>query len=707
MNEEVIQYCAKELNLTIEQVKTVLSMLEEGATVPFIARYRKERTGALNEDQIRAINEVYTYQLNLKERKEAVIRLIDEKGMLNKEIIESINACEKISQVDEIYRPYKEKKKTRAMIAKENGLEPLAIWILTMPRNGSLEKEAKKFVKDDLTLEDVYAGAKDIIAQHVSENAKYRAAVKDNLLKRGRIVSKEKKKHNDEKKVYQMYYDYAEPISRIANHRILALNRAEKEKVVTITFEYDKEWLINYIVRGFTRNKPTIVEDIIREAATEGFDRLLYPSIEREIRNELTERAQDKALDVFSVNLEKLLLQAPLQGKTVLGVDPGFRTGCKLAVVNPQGKVLTISKFYASLPNKDHSGDKRILGNLISHYGVEIIAIGNGTASRETEKFIADYIKENHLKLQYVIVSEAGASVYSASKIAQEEFPDYQVEERSAVSIARRLQDPLSELVKIEPKAISVGQYQHDMNQKELTDRLDFVVEKAVNSVGVDINTASPSLLQYVSGCSKTIANNIVEYRNENGPYTNRQQLLNVKKLGKKTYEQAVGFLRVMNGDNPLDMTSIHPESYDVAKQILKAIHKDVKDIGNIEEEIDSLDTSKINCDEYTLHDIKEALKAPLRTPRDEYPTALLKSDILETKDLKPGMQLQGTVRNVVDFGAFVDIGLHEDGLVHISKMSTKKVNHPLDICNVGDIVTVYVLDVDDRNRVSLSFIQA
>ena len=704
MNQEIIESCAKELNLKNTQVEVVLEMLEEGNTVPFIARYRKEKTGALNEDQIRLINELYTYAVKLKERKEDVIRLIDEKGMLNDEVKESINNCTKLSQVDEIYKPYKEKKKTKAMLAVEAGLQPLADYILKCPRNGNIDEEVKKYIKEDLDKEACLSGAKDIIAFKVSETSRYRQYTKDMLYKTGLIVTKVKKNAVDEKKTYQMYYDYTERLNRIANHRVLAINRAEKEKVITVSFDYDIERFIDYITFGFIGKRETNLKEIIVDAITEGFKRLLYPSIEREIRSELTEKASLASLDVFSSNLEKLLLQAPLKDKMMLGVDPGFRTGCKLAVVDKTGKVLEISKFYASLPNKDHSKDEAILSSLLKKYPIDVIAIGNGTASRETEKFIADYIKKYNLKLSYVIVSEAGASVYSASKIAQKEFPDFQVEERSAVSIARRVQDPLSEFVKIDPKSISVGQYQHDMNNKDLTERLDFVVEKAVNLVGVDINTASPSLLQYVSGCTSSIAENIVKYREENGPYKSRNEILNVPKLGNKAYVQSAGFLRILGGQNKLDETSIHPESYHLALDILKSINKDVSDIGNIKDELKGIQNT-FNVDDYTFSDVVDALSSPLRTVRDEYPTALLKSDILELKDLKPGMSLEGTVRNVVDFGAFVDIGLHDDGLVHISKMSHARVNHPLDIVSVGDIVTVYVLDVDERGRVALSLI--
>ena len=714
MNNEIMQQVAKELNIKVSQVEKVLELLQGGNTVPFIARYRKEVTGALNEDQIREIEKIYEYGLSLNKRKEDVIRLIEEKGMLDDALKTAILKCEKLSEIEDLYRPFKEKKKTRAIIAKNNGLEPLSQWILKLPTKGDINEEAKKYLNDNvLTVEDAIQGAKDIIAENMADQVKYRKYVKDMLYKTAFIVTKEKKKHNDENKTYEMYYDHQEKLKYIVSHRILAINRAENEKVITVSFDYDQDRFLEYINYGFIHGKTTVVENVIKEAVADGYKRLLYPSIEREIRHELTEKAEIQALDVFSINLEKLLMQPPLKDKTILGVDPAFRTGCKLAVIDPTGKVLTIDKIYPTLPKKDYSKDIATVVNLVKKYHVEVIAIGNGTASRETESFIAKTINEQRLDASYVIVSEAGASVYSASKIAKEEFPDYQVEERSAVSIARRLQDPLAELVKIEPKAISVGQYQHDMNQKRLSEQLEFVVTKSVNQVGVNVNTASPSLLQYVSGCSSTIAKNIVNYRNEIGRFTSREQLKDVPKMGPKSYTQAIGFLRILDGNQPLDKTAIHPESYGVTKQILKDLNLTVDDIGTkeVQELVDQLNkeqmSAKYQIDKYTLEDILDCLKSPLRTPRDHYQSAILKKDILTIDDLKNGMELQGTVRNVVDFGAFVDIGLKNDGLVHISKMSSTRIKHPLEKVNVGDIIKVWVDQVDlNKKKVALTMIK-
>ena len=562
--------------------------------------------------------------------------------------------------------------------------------------------------------EEAILGAQDIIAENMSETVKYRKYVKDMLYKTGLIVTKEKKKHNDENKIYEMYYNHSERLKNIVSHRILAINRAEKEKVVSVTFEFDKQRFLDYINFGYIKNKETTAKTVIEQAIEDGFKRLLYPSIEREIRSELTEKAETQALSVFSINLEKLLMQAPLKDKIILGVDPAYRTGCKLAVIDVTGKVLAIDKIYPTLPKDDYSKDIDKLLKLISKYKIEVVAIGNGTASRETEAFVSKVIKENHLNLSYVIVSEAGASVYSASKIAKEEFPDYQVEERSAVSIARRIQDPLAELVKIEPKAISVGQYQHDMNQKRLTEQLEFVVTKSVNQVGVNVNTASSSLLQYVSGCSTSIAKNIVAYREKNGKFLNREQIQSVPKLGPKTYTQAIGFLRILEGNQPLDQTAIHPESYDIALKVLNEVGLNERYLGTDElvDSLKKLDLEKLqvkfNTDQYTLEDVIECLKSPLRTPRDSYQTAILKQDILKIEDLKEGMELQGTVRNVVDFGAFVDIGIKNDGLVHISKMSNRRIKHPLEIVNVGDIINVWVDKVDlEKKKVALTMLKA
>lgn len=713
MNEEMIQLVASRLGLRPKQVQTVLEMLSGGNTVPFIARYRKEATGALNEDQIREIEKDYDYALNLAARKEDVIRLIDEKGMLNEDLKQSILACEKLSEVEELYRPYKEKKKTRATMAKAKGLEPLAQWIWRLPASGNLQLEAMKYLNDDvLDVESAIQGAKDIIAEMISDHPANRKLVKQTFEKQGEIVTKEKKKHEDSQRIYEMYYDFHEKVGHIVSHRILAINRAEKEKVISVDLVIDEEKLLARLKARVMRRRQTFLEDVITECVHDAYKRLIAPSIIREIRSELTEMAEDKALNVFSINLEKLLLQPPMKDRMVLGVDPAIRTGCKLAVVDPTGKVLKIDKIYPTIPKKSYAEDRQKILKLITDYHVEIIAIGNGTASRETEQFIADLIQKNHLDVSYVIVSEAGASVYSASPVAKEEFPDLQVEERSAVSIARRLQDPLAELVKIEPKAISVGQYQHDMNQKKLTEQLDYVVMKTVNQVGVNVNTASPSLLKYVAGLSGTVAKSIVAYRNEHGRFENREDLKKVPRLGAKTFEQAVGFLRIPDGDEALDATAIHPESYSLAYAILDKLHLVSQDIGTptMQKAVQTLNKkalqNELQTDQYTIDDILDAFMSPQRSPRDNYPTPVLKKDILKLEDLKVGMELEGTVRNVVDFGAFVDIGLKNDGLVHISKISKEFIKHPLEKVNVGDIVTVYVDAIDlERKKVSLSMI--
>ncbi|MDD6712273.1 MAG: Tex family protein [Sharpea porci] len=713
MNEEIINLTAKTLQIHKAQVKAVLNLLSEGATVPFIARYRKEVTGALNEDQIRAIAKEYDYALKLKERKEDVIRLIEEKGMMNDELKKAILEASKLTEVEDYYRPYKEKKKTRATVAIAKGLEPLANWIMLLPIKGDLEKEASQYINDDVTsIQEAIDGAKDIIAEKISDEVKYRQYTKNLINKTGILTTKLKKNAVDEKGIYAMYYEYSERIKNLREHRILAINRGEKEKILSVSFDIDKERFYDYINRSIVGHKKSVVNDIIEACVKDAFDRLIRPSIEREIRNELTERAEEKSLALFSTNLEHLLMQAPLKDKYVLGLDPGFRTGCKLAAVDPTGKVLGIDKCYISLPNKDHHQDEATLLRMIKDYHIEVIAMGNGTASRESEAWIAAFIKKYKLDVQYVIVSEAGASVYSASKLAKEEFPDFAVEERSAVSIARRLQDPLAELVKIDPKSISVGQYQHDMNQKALGEQLDFVVEKVVNQVGVNINTASPSLLQYVSGLSASTAKSIVKYREENGMFKQRQEVLDVPKLGPKTYEQAVGFLRIPEGLNILDETAIHPDNYDDAMRFLDYLHLSIADIGTskMQEVLKTLNQEQareeLHFSTYLLEDLIDAFKAPSRSPRDEYEAPVLRSDVLTLDDLQLNMKLSGTVRNVVDFGAFVDIGLHEDGLVHISKMSKRHIKHPLEVVNVGDIVDVYVIDIDKkRNRVGLSMI--
>ncbi|MDD3028562.1 MAG: Tex family protein [Erysipelotrichaceae bacterium] len=705
MNENIIKQCTQELNITTQQVKAVLSLLEDGATVPFIARYRKEVTGGLDEDQIREIDKYYQYQVSLLARKEDVVRLIDEKGMLDKQLQENIMKATTLAEVEDYYRPYKEKRKTRATEAKKRGLEPLALYLLSLPQKGNVEKKAAEFINDEVgSADEALNGAMDIIAEIIADDIKYRKSLKETIYRYGFIVTKEKSKNPDEDKVFEMYYDYREKVQYIVAHRILAINRAESEKVISVNVEIDKEKTVEYIYNGLTRRRPTIAGEYIHQAIQDCYTRLLFPSIVREVRNELSEKAQEQALKVFSVNLESLLLQAPLKGKFVLGVDPGYRTGCKLAVVDPTGKVLAIDKAFITLPKYDYQKDIKTLLRLIKNHNVELIAIGNGTGSRESESFIAKLIKDNKLDVDYAIVSEAGASVYSASPLAKEEFPDYQVEERSAVSIARRLQDPLGELVKIEPRSISVGQYQHDMPAKQLDEQLEFVVTKAVNNVGVDINTASFSLLSYVAGISKNVAKNIVNYRDEFGRYKNRDQIKKVPKLGPKTYEQAVGFLRINDGDNPLDKTGIHPENYTQAKALLQVLKADVNDIGTdlIKEKLQKTDLEEtrqqLAIDKYTFEEIVESFKKPNRSIRDEYPTPLLKKDILSLEDLRAGMVLEGTVRNVVDFGAFVDIGLKNDGLVHKSQLP-KRVSHPLDIVNIGDIVKVKVLEIDSKKK--------
>lgn len=713
MNEEMIKQVANQLGKSEVQVTSVLNMLKEGNTVPFIARYRKEATGALNEDEIREIEKVYDYAVNLNARKDDVIRLIEEKGMMNDNLKKDILACTKLSEVEDLYRPFKEKKKTRATVAKAKGLEPLSDWIWKLPRFGSLEEEAKKYLNDEVkNVEEAIAGALDIIAEIIADHPRNRQFVKQIFYHQGMLVTKEKKKHEDEDKVYEMYYDYHEKVDRIVAHRILAVNRAEKEKVISVNIEVDEAKLLERLLERVLRKRETIVVEYLRTCVKDAYKRLIAPSIEREIRNELTEMAENQALNIFSINLEKLLLQAPMKDRMVLGVDPAIRTGCKLAVVDVTGKVLKIDKIFPTIPKKSYADDKKKVLELISKYKIEIIAIGNGTASRETEKFIADLIKEKQLDVSYVIVSEAGASVYSASPIAKEEFPEFQVEERSAVSIARRLQDPLAELVKIEPKAISVGQYQHDMNQKKLEEQLDYVVMKTVNRVGVNVNTASTSLLKYVAGLSNQVAKSIVAYRDEHGKFTKRKELGQVPRLGAKTYEQAVGFLRIIDGDEPLDKTAIHPESYQEAYALLAVLGITTDDIGKESAKIAVEKADKValqtqlNIDEYTLDDILEAFVNPTRTPRDHYATPILKQDVLHLEDLKEGMQLDGTVRNVVDFGAFVDIGLKNDGLVHISKICKEFIKHPLEKVNVGDIVTVYVEKVDlNKKKVSLTMI--
>ena len=706
MNENIIQAIAAELKVQLSQVENTLSLLAEGNTVPFIARYRKEATKGLDEEQIFYIQKQYEYQQKLAERKENVLKLIEEQGKLTEEIKQSVIECTKLSQVEDIYRPYAQKKKTRATTAIKNGLQPLADWMLALPTEGSLEAEAEKYLSETVTsVADAIQGAKDIIAEVVSDNAKQRWAFKDTIMQAGVLQTKLKKDAVDENKVYEMYYDRSEKISQLADHRIMAIDRAEKEKVITVSFVFDDEQLKKNALKTLLKGQTTIVEETLNEAVIDGCDRLLFPSIEREIRSELSERAQNKSIEIFSMNLEKLLLQAPLKGRIVLGFDPGFFNGCKLAVIDETGKMLTVSKIFPfSKKGEDIETSKKKLLALIQKYHVQIIAIGNGTASRESEKLVAELIHEHKLDVSYAIVSEAGASVWSAQEAARKEFPDIEVEERSAVSIGRRLLDPLAELIKIDPQSIGVGQYQHDLPQKALTERLDEVVMKSVNRTGADLNTASLELLTHISGLNSGTAQEIVNYRNENGRFTNRKQLLKVKKLGPKAFTQCAGFLRITEGDEPLDQTSIHPESYEAARKLMQACG--ITKLGEADISFPKEKTAELGIDEYTLKDIEEAIRQPLRDYREQFDGALLKSDVLNISDLHVGDQLSGTVRNVVDFGAFVDIGLHEDGLVHLSHMSMKRISHPSECVAVNDIVKVWVYQIDEaRNRVQLSLL--
>ena len=716
MNEMIIKSIASDLGISDKQVITVLELLSDGNTIPFIARYRKEATGALDEESIRKINEVYEYQVNLLKRKEDVIRLIDEKGLLTEELKNSILNCSKLVEVEDLYRPYKEKKKTKATEAIALGLEPLAKIIMSFPTNGSLEDITKKFVKDDLPMDKCIEGAKYIIAEWISDNASYRKWIRSYFYKNGIICSSKKKGDDiDPNKTYEMYYSYQEPIKCIKAHRILALNRGENEKVLSVSIDIDKDGIISYLEKKLIKNDKSFVVDVVKDAINDSYKRLIAPSIEREIRNDLTEVGEEAAIDNFGKNLEALLLTPPMKERVVLAFDPGFVNGCKLAVVDKNGKYLDSTVIKPFLNNNTEERvrlSKEVVVQLIKRYNVSIIAIGNGTASRESEKFCADMIKEYNLDCKYVIVSEAGASIYSASPIAIEEFPDLAVEKRSAVSIGRRLQDPLAELVKIPPDGIGVGLYQHDVSQKKLSSSLDFVVEKCVNSVGVNINTASPSLLKYVSGITKKAIEKIIEYREKIGKITSREEIKKKKLLSDKAYEQAIGFLRVVDGDNILDSTAIHPESYDIALKLLDDLGYS-KDMIGKSELIKKLDTinldeyrEKLNTDIYTLEDVVASLKKPNLDPRDEMPQPLLKSDVLDIKDLSVGMKLQGTVRNVVDFGAFIDIGLHNDGLAHISKLTTKYIKHPSEVVSVGDIVDCYVDDISlEKGKVSLSLL--
>ena len=715
MNTDIIKQIGKDLNIKERQVEVVLNLLKEGNTVPFIARYRKEATGSLDEEVIRSINEVYEYQVNLLKRKEDVIRLIDEKGMLTDELKEEILKCQKLVEVEDLYRPFKEKKKTKATEAIKNGLEPLANMIMEF-KNRDIKKEAKSFLNDKVTsIEEAIEGAKYIIAEAISDNAEYRKYIRENIVKFGIITSKVKKKAQelDQAKTYEMYYDYSEAIKSIKPHRILAINRGEKEGILSVNIDVDFSYIINYLEKKVIKKSNTSEEIYVKEAILDSYKRLIFPSVEREIRSELKETAEITAIDNFSKNVENLLLTPPMKGKTVLGYDPAFRTGCKLAVLDSTGKPLKIEVIYPTEPHNKIEESKKIVLDLIDKYNIDIIAIGNGTASRESEAFIADCIKDAKRKVEYIIVSEAGASVYSASKLAISEFPDLTVEKRSAISIGRRLQDSLSELVKIDPKSIGVGLYQHDVTPKKLDESLNFVVTKVVNQVGVNVNTASSSLLSYVSGMTKKSIDSILNERDLKGKFTSREEIKKLKGITPKVYEQAIGFIRIPDGVNPLDKTSIHPESYEVAKKLLESIGMNLNDIGTdkLKEKLDNIDIDKvcldIKTDKYTLKDIIDDLEKPGRDLRDNMPKPILKSDVLTLDDLHIGDKLQGTVRNVVDFGVFIDIGLHNDGLAHISKLTNKYIKHPSEVVSVGDIVDCYVIDINkEKEKVSLSLIE-
>ncbi len=712
MKDSIIKEISKDLNIKEKQVKVVLSLLAEGNTVPFIARYRKEVTGALDEEVIRSIEQVYAYEENLLKRKEDVIRLIDEKGLLTEELKNSILSCNKLVEVEDLYRPFKEKKKTKATAAINAGLEPLAKMIMSFPLQGDFESLCRKFLNDKVkNVEEAKEGAGYIISEWISDNANFRKYIRNNMYAHGVMVSKKKKNAADEDGIYEMYYDFSEAIKYIKPHRIMAMNRGEKEKVLTISIDYNQEKVISYLESKVIKNKNSFVCDLVRDAIVDALKRLIIPSVEREIRSELKEKAEEVSIKNFSENVEKLLLTPPMKEKVVLGLDPAFRTGCKLAVLDKTGKPLEIAVIYPTEPRCDIEGSRKKVLELIDKYKIDIIAIGNGTASRESEAFIADTIKDAKKYVEYIIVSEAGASVYSASKLAIEEFPDLTVEKRSAISIGRRLQDSLSELVKIDPKSIGVGLYQHDVKQKNLDESLNFVVTKVVNSVGVNINTASASLLKYVSGLTKKVIGEILKVREEKGKFVDRNSIKEISGMTPKIYEQSIGFMRILDGENPLDKTPIHPESYNQTLELLKMLDIDPYDIGkkSVKEKL-NIDvkeySKKLNIDEYTLKDIIDSLISPERDPRDFMPKPILRSDILHIEDLKVGEKLQGTVRNVVDFGIFIDIGLKNDGLAHISRLTKQYIKHPSELFSVGDIIDCYVEKIDTKKKkVSLSLI--
>lgn len=711
---DVISTLIKEFNLKPFQVQNTVNLIDDGNTIPFIARYRKEVTGELDDQVLRQLHERLVYLRNLETRREEVRRLIDEQGKLTEEITLSLEKASSLREIEDIYRPYRPKRRTKATIAKEKGLEPLAAVLIAQElRTGSVEDIAEPFIDPDKevnTVQDAIKGAMDIVAEDISDNAKIRSVVRDMFMKLGVIVSKAKK---EEDSVYRMYYDFSEPVAKIANHRVLAINRGEKEEFLQVKIDVPEERVIELLKANLIKKPLSITSEYVEKALVDSYERLIFPSVEREIRNELTEAAQEQAMKVFAANLKNLLLQPPVKGRTVLGLDPAYRTGCKIGVVDDTGKVLDTTVIYPTPPQSKVEEAKKVMKHLIEKHNVDLVSIGNGTASRESEIFVAELLKELEKKVYYMVVSEAGASVYSASKIGAEEFPDFDVALRSAVSIARRLQDPLAELVKIDPKAIGVGQYQHDMNQKRLGETLGDVVEDCVNSVGVDLNTASSSLLSYISGVNSAIAKNIVEYRDANGRFQKRKELKKVKKLGDKAFEQCAGFLRIPDGDNVLDNTSVHPESYEAAQKLLDIMGYSLEDVRQrrlvgLKEDVEKKGISKIadeiNVGTPTLRDIIKELLKPGRDPRDELPKPILLTDVLDLEDLRPGMILTGTVRNVADFGAFVDIGVHQDGLVHISELSDKYVRNPMEVVAVGDIVKVKIMDVDvERKRISMS----
>lgn len=709
---DIIAKLAEELQIKKQQAEAAVKLIDEGNTIPFIARYRKEATGALNDEVLRNLFDRLTYLRNLEEKKEQVLSSIEEQGKLTEELKSQILAAETMVVVDDLYRPYRPKRRTRATIAKEKGLDPLANIIMLQMTKTPLVEEAEKYIdaeKEVNSAEDAIAGAKDIIAEHISDEADYRIRIREMTMKEGKIVSTAKDKETES--VYEMYYEFEEGIAKLAGHRILALNRGESEKILTVKVEAPEDKILSYLERQVIKKENPNTSPVLKETIADSYARLIAPAIEREIRSNLTERAEDGAIKVFGKNLEQLLMQPPIANQVVLGWDPAFRTGCKLAVVDATGKVLDTTVIYPTAPQNKVEEAKAVLKKLIAKYHITLISLGNGTASRESEQVIVELLKEIPEKVQYIIVNEAGASVYSASKLATEEFPNFDVGQRSAASMARRLQDPLAELVKIDPKSIGVGQYQHDMNQKKLSDALGGVVEDCVNKVGVDLNTASASLLEYVSGISKTIAKNIVAYREENGRFDTRTGLLKVAKLGPKAYEQCAGFLRISDGKNPLDATGVHPESYDAAKKLLERLGFTTEDVKNrnlsgIGKKISDYKKLAVELDigELTLRDIVKELEKPARDPREDMPKPILRSDVLELKDLKPGMILKGTVRNVIDFGAFVDIGVHQDGLVHISQMCDRYIKHPLEVVSVGDVVDVQVMSVDvKKQRIQLT----